>query len=361
MQTTPGGDQQNSQTNYLLQLISINTKVGVLQLEKFNISALPPGIFLSCATLTKINLANNRLTSILPGLFDCLTNLVSLQLQSNRISKSRKVPVGLFDKLRNLTHLDLSDNNIADLPVLIFEPLMSLKTLFIQDNPLSFLPPINSECPLEDLKLNLHLRRMYRHKRFRAPNHHTRSLINHDKWKKFYIHTLMKDKDIISFSKNTVIDLQQLSADLPDGEDPELYSLYESVRELNCGLAFVRKDERGFADSTSFANYVFFVRPESTLVFSFDQINNNSVFGRDFNSTVVPFPEGQLISSLKAAFRRLTKQMQPFEEAFAEAKSTRLLVLGNGGAGKTALLNKLRQKKILLDNRSRSNHINNWI
>ena len=84
--------------------------------------------------LTEFNLSNNQLKEV-PEFVGQLTNLTSLDLSSNQL---QKVPESI-GQLTNLTSLNLNDNQLEDVPESIGQ-LTNLTSLYLSSNPLRRVP-----------------------------------------------------------------------------------------------------------------------------------------------------------------------------------------------------------------------------
>ena len=101
------------------------------------LSSLPADLFENLTNLTSLSMNSNQLSSLPADLFDNLASLTSLGMNSNRLSS---LPADLFDNLTNLIELDLRGNQLNSLPADLFENLTSLVGLYLNINQLSSLP-----------------------------------------------------------------------------------------------------------------------------------------------------------------------------------------------------------------------------
>jgi internalin A len=120
----------------LLQIIekAAKEKVTELDLADNQLSSLPPEIS-QLSNLTELDLANNQLSSLPPEISQ-LSNLTRLDLDNNQLSS---LPPE-FSQLSNLTTLYLHNNQLSSLPP-EFSQLSNLTTLYLHNNQLSSLPP----------------------------------------------------------------------------------------------------------------------------------------------------------------------------------------------------------------------------
>lgn len=99
-----------------------------LELWNNKITSIPDDFFRSLTALERLNLGRNRFQSI-PSEIEELTSLTILELQENAIDF---VPPGIGN-LKGLISLDLSENRISSLPGTV-EQLTALKTLCLDGN-----------------------------------------------------------------------------------------------------------------------------------------------------------------------------------------------------------------------------------
>ncbi|QLE54960.1 COR domain-containing protein [Nostoc sp. TCL26-01] len=120
----------------LLQIIEQAARDNVTELDLSNkeLTTLPPEIG-QLSQMRSLDLRFNQLSSLLPE-FGQLTNLQSLDLRSNQLSS---LPPE-FGQLTNLQSLDLRSNQLRTLPP-EFGQLTNLQSLYLSSNQLSSLPP----------------------------------------------------------------------------------------------------------------------------------------------------------------------------------------------------------------------------
>ncbi|MEH2205316.1 MAG: COR domain-containing protein [Nostoc sp.] len=123
------GNQLSSVPAEIFQLISLQT----LYLSGNQLSSLPVEIF-QLTNLQTLGLDKNQLSS-LPAEFVQLTKLQTLSLRSNQVSS---LPAE-FGQLTNLQILSLNENQLSSLPE-EFGQLTNLQTLYLSGNQLSSLP-----------------------------------------------------------------------------------------------------------------------------------------------------------------------------------------------------------------------------
>ena len=144
-------ETQNRTT--LLETVVQLEQLLILDLSKNELSSLPPE-FGNLQNLTLLYLSSNQLSSLPPEIVN-LQNLTVLDLSSNQLST---LPPEIVN-LQNLTGLDLSSNQLSTLPPEIVK-LQNLTMLDLSNNQLSTLPPeiVNLQnltlLTLEDNKLS---------------------------------------------------------------------------------------------------------------------------------------------------------------------------------------------------------------
>ncbi|MDS9398975.1 leucine-rich repeat domain-containing protein [Aphanizomenon flos-aquae NRERC-008] len=123
-------NQISSLPREIVQLTNLQS----LDLRNNQISSLPPEI-VQLTNLQSLNISDNQISSLPPEIVQ-LTNLQSLDISFNQIS-SLPPEIG---QLTNLQFLDISDNQISSLPPEIVQ-LTNLQSLDISFNQISSLPP----------------------------------------------------------------------------------------------------------------------------------------------------------------------------------------------------------------------------
>lgn len=113
------------------------TNLTLLSLNNNQLSSLPADLFDSLTNLSRLSLNSNQLSSLPSGVFDNLTHLTTLALNRNQLAS---LPSGVFDHLPNLISLDLRGNQLTSLPTGLFDNLRNLVGLYLNTNRLSSLP-----------------------------------------------------------------------------------------------------------------------------------------------------------------------------------------------------------------------------
>ncbi len=128
-------DLMSNQLSTLPEVIGQLTNLQSLDLRSNQLSTLPEVIG-QLTNLQSLDLMSNQL-STLPEIIGQLTNLQSLDLMSNQLSTLPEV----IGQLTNLQSLDLMSNQLSTLPEVIGQ-LTNLQSLYLSDNQLSTLPEV---------------------------------------------------------------------------------------------------------------------------------------------------------------------------------------------------------------------------
>ncbi len=108
-----------------------------LRLEANQLTELPADAFSGLSSLEILRLSSNQLTELPAGVFVGLTSLELLILEGNQIES---LPDSVFSGLSALRGLSLRDNRLSRLPDGIFSGLTGLATLYLSDNRIGSLP-----------------------------------------------------------------------------------------------------------------------------------------------------------------------------------------------------------------------------
>ena len=108
-----------------------------LNLQGYQLDALPGKIFNGLKNLQILRLWDNQLVNLPEGIFNGLENLQELYLDRNQLTS---LPEGIFSALRSLQHLSLQNNSLRTLPPGVFSRQIHMEKLYLDDNRLSYLP-----------------------------------------------------------------------------------------------------------------------------------------------------------------------------------------------------------------------------
>jgi Leucine-rich repeat (LRR) protein len=271
-------------------------KLKSLDLWNNPLTTLPESIG-KLTNFKSLNLSHNQLT-MLPKWIGQLTNLTSLDLSYNHLTTLPE----WIGQLTNLTSLDLRFNQLRMLPDSIGQ-LTNLKSLNLWNNQLTTLPDSSNQLTnLTNLSICSN--------RFSILPESISKLTN-------LIYLNLWDNQLTSLPKS-IENLQRL-------EELELTgNLLEALPESIGSLQQLRKLKVTKNRLTSL--------PKSIV-----QLKNISVLTITSNSLNLP-PEIARKRSPKAILEFLRQQQEEGTDNIYEAK---LLIIGEGGAGKTSLANKL--------------------
>ena len=254
----------------------------ILDLSYNNLTLLPYSLT-QLQNLTELNLSYNQLIS-LPDSLTQLQNLTTLFLNKNQLTS---LPDSLT-QLQNLTTLYLNDNQLISIPE-NFSLLKKIEILDLSDNKLTYIP--DSLSQLKNLTI-LHL----------------------------------NNNDLISIP-DSLAQLQHLiTLDLSSNQ---LTSLSDSVYKLD-SLQELRLENNKFNRSSG--NQIKELSPKIL------QLTNLKELTLEGNPIEMPPPEvvTKRVEAIKDYFRQLEAEG---EDYIYEAK---LLIVGEGGAGKTSLAKKIQ-------------------
>ncbi|WP_392481587.1 COR domain-containing protein [Nostoc sp. C110] len=305
------GQLTNLQSLYLYsnQLSSLPTEIGqltnlqTLDLRYNQLSSLPPEI-VQLTNLQTLDLRSNQLSSLPPEIGQ-LTNLQTLDLRSNQLSS---LPPEIV-QLTNLQTLDLRSNQLSSLPPEIVQ-LTNLQTLDLGSNQLSSLPPeIGQLTNLQTLDLGAN-----------------------------QLSSL--PPEIVQLTNLQTLDLgaNQLSS-LP----PEIVQL-TNLQTLDLGSNKLSSLPPEIGQLTNLQTLDLGSNKLSSLPPEIGQLTN--LQSLDLNDNPLESPPPEIIKKgFKAILDFCRQQLEQETDRLYEAK---LIIVGEGGAGKTTLAKKIQDNKYTL-------------
>ena len=320
---TEARDKKLSELNLSSESYSYSSK---------KLTQIPDEVF-ELTHLKKLNLSNNQLTN-LPDSVGKLTNLTQLNLSNNQLTNLPKSVVNLT----NLARLDLSNNELNNLPQSVVN-LINLTQLYLRGNQLNNLP--QSVVNLTNLtRLDLRVNQLTT-----LPD----SVVNL---------TNLTQLDL-SYNKLTtlpdsVVNLTSLTELNLKGN--QLTTLPESVTKLtNLTLLFLSRNQfttlpESVVNLTNLTELDLSENQLTTLPISVTKLTNLTELILSDNPLEKPPIEiaEQGINAIRAYFRQLSEEGK---EYIYEAK---LLIVGEGGAGKTTLAKKIENRNYELDSNEKS-------
>ncbi|QLE48966.1 TIR domain-containing protein [Nostoc sp. C057] len=293
----------NNQLSSLPPEIGQLTNLQTLYLYNNQLSSLPPEIG-QLTNLQTLYLYNNQLSSLPPEIGQ-LTNLQTLYLSSNQLSS---LPPEIV-QLTNLQSLNLSSNQLSSLPPEIGQ-LTNLQTLYLSSNQLSSLPP-------EIVQLtNLQTLYLYNNQLSSLPP----EIVQLTNLQSLYLYN------------------NQLSSLSPEiGQLTNLQTLYLSSNQLSNlppEIGQLTNLQTLYLSSNQLSN----LPPE------IGQLTNLQTLHLENNPLESPPPE-IITKGFKAILDFCRQQLEQETDRLYEAK---LLIIGEGGAGKTTLAKKIQDNKYTL-------------
>ncbi|MEM7342825.1 MAG: COR domain-containing protein [Chloroflexota bacterium] len=270
---------------------------------KFNqLSELPPEIG-KLTSLTSLNLYTNQLSELPPEIGK-LTSLTSLNLSRNQLSE---LPPEI-SQLQNLIKLPLSNNQLGELPPEIAQ-LHSLTRLTLSNNQLSELPPEIAQLP------NLTVLSLYNNQLNGLPSEITQ------------LHSLI----MLNLENNQLRELPPEIAQLP------------YLTELSLGYNQLSEFPPEIAQLTSLSELRLNNNQLTSLPLEIGKLSKLSELDLSGNPLVTPPLEvaEQGIEAIQDYFKQLQAGMTKIYEA-------KLLIVGEPGAGKTTLAQKIKDKNYQL-------------
>ncbi|MEH2468140.1 leucine-rich repeat domain-containing protein [Nostoc sp.] len=273
------------------------TNLQFLDLSSNQLRSLPPEI-VQLTNLQFLNLSSNQLRS-LPSEFVQLTNLQSLDLNNNKLSS---LPLE-FGQLTNLQSLDLYKNQLSSLPP-EFGQLTNLQSLYLNNNKLSSLIPEFGQLT--------NLQSLY---------------LNNNK-----LSSLPPEFGQLTNLQSLYLNNNKLSSLPPEfGQLTNLQSL-----DLNNNKLSSLPPE--FVQLTNLQSLYLNNNQLSSLPPEFVQLTNLQSLYLSSNPLESPPPE-IITKGLRAILDFCRQQLEQKTDLLYEAK---LLILGEGGAGKTTLAKKIQ-------------------
>jgi internalin A len=340
---------RSNQLHALPESIGDLRKLMLLDLWNNQFSALP-GAIRKLINLTSLDLSSNQLNT-LPESIGKLTKLTSLQLRSNQL-KSLSQSIG---NLTNLTYLDLWNNRLKSLPKSIRE-LTSLTSLDVSYNKLNTLS--DSIGQLANLT-SLHLR----DNQLKTLPESIGELINLT-----FLDLLNNQLNTLPESIGKLINLTSL-----DLSTNQLNTLSDSISQLVnlVSLNLWRNQLNTLPESIGRLNNLAYIKlgsnQLSALPKSIGELTNLMSLDISINQlNALPESIGKLtqLTSLDISYNPLTQipleivgkggisvrdyYRQRLEEETDYSYEAKLLIIGESGAGKTSLANKLIDSKYKL-------------
>ncbi|MEH1972681.1 MAG: COR domain-containing protein [Nostoc sp.] len=306
----------------LLQIIeqAAKEKATELYLNNNQLSSLPPE-FSQLSNLTTLYLSDNQLSS-LPPEFSQLSNLTTLYLNNNQLSS---LPPE-FSQLSNLTRLSLSNNQLSSLPP-EFSQLSNLTMLYLNNNQLSSLPPEFSQLSnLTTLYLNNNQLSSLPPEFSQLSNLTELYLDNNQ------LSSLPPEFSQLSNLTRLYLNNNQLSS-LP----PEFSQLSNLTRlYLNNNQLSSLPPE--FSQLSNLTRLYLNNNQLSSLPPEFSQLSNLTELYLDNNPQLTSPPPEIVEQGRQAILAYLRERLEGSQRQWV----SKLLVVGEGGVGKTSLLRALR-------------------
>ncbi|MEH1964997.1 COR domain-containing protein [Nostoc sp.] len=282
----------------LLQIIeqAAKEKATKLILSNNQLSSLPPEIC-QLSNLTELYLSNNQLSSLPPEICQ-LSNLTLLSLHNNQLSS---LPPEIC-QLSNLTLLSLDNNQLRSLPLEICQ-LSNLTLLSLSKNQLSSLPP--EICQLSNLTVQY------------LDNNQLRSL----------------PLEICQLSNLTLLSLSNNQLSSLPLEICQLFNLTKLTLDNNQ----LRSLPLEICQLSNLTLLSLHNNQLSSLPLEFSQLSNLTLLSLDNNALTSPPPE-IVEQGIQAILTYLRERLKGNLRQWI----SKLLVVGEGGVGKTSLLKALR-------------------
>ncbi len=290
-----------------------------LNLSKMGLTEIPESIA-NLAELKNLSLYNNQIQEI-PEIITNLRTLETLDLRNNKI---REIPDSLSN-LTNLTLLNLSNNQISKIPD-SFGKLTNLIEFYLFENRIQRIPEIVSNLSnLEVLALQSNQIRKIPKQLFKLVNLTSLSLAD-NKIEKIptEIISLTKLKNLVLYG-NKITDIPKEIGNLIG-----LEKLY-----LNKNSITVIPEEIG-----NLSNLVELYLNSNCIQILPDKINNLSVLLKKLDLRENPLPISSDILNSQDA-QRIFSYLDQLRSGYRPLHEAKLLIVGEGGVGKTSLIQRL--------------------
>ncbi len=350
-------DLYNNQLSSLPLEIGQLTNLQTLHLNLNQLSSLPPEIG-QLTNLQTLHLYNNQLSSLPPEIGQ-LTNLQYLYLSSNQLSS---LPPEIA-QLTNLQYLNLDSHQLSSLPPEIAQ-LTNLQTLHLYNNQLSSLPPeIGQLTNLQYLYLN-------RNQLSSLPPE-IGQLTN---LQYLYLGSNQLSSLPPEFGQLTNLQYLYLGSNQLSSLPPEFGQL-TNLQTLYLGSNQLSSLPPEIGQLTNLQTLDLGSNQLSSLPPEIGQLTNLQTLGLKDNPLKSPPPE-IITKGFKAILDFCRQQLEQETDRLYEAK---LIIVGEGGAGKTTLAKKIQdnkytlqqdenttegidviQWKFLLDNNNKEFQVNIW-
>lgn len=296
------------------------TNLQILSLAKNQLNNLPPD-FVKLVNLQELYLADNPLDNLPPNFFN-LTNLKVLSLANTQLSS---LPNG-FGKLINVQTLFLEQNHISSLPS-DFVQLVNLQKLYLSENQLSSLPGNFAELnKLEEVSFS--------NNQLQSLPDNFFQLIN---LKKLWLYNNQLHSLPVNFTQ--LINLQTLDlANNPLGDLPMDFARLTNLQTLSLALLGLTSLPPNFGQLTNLQSLWLDNNQLSNLPLDFANLISLREMRLENNPWRTPPPELAL-----AGVDEVLNFLRALQTGnVAMRYQAKLLIIGEGAAGKSSALRALR-------------------